>query len=75
MNYVITIDKERCIGCGLCEHRFPDLFQIGRDHAELKIDSFKELPDEITRKRLKLLSEECPSWAIILPSAFSKEER
>lgn len=27
----ITIDKEKCIGCGSCSAVCPDLFEIGED--------------------------------------------
>jgi ferredoxin len=29
----VTIDTDRCIGCGLCEETMPDLFRVGPFHA------------------------------------------
>ena len=27
----VTIDEETCIGCGVCESVYPDLFELGAD--------------------------------------------
>lgn len=27
---VVKIDREKCIGCGLCEELLPDVFSVGR---------------------------------------------
>lgn len=36
----IEIDKEACIGCGVCEQTCPDVFELGDDgKANLKEDA------------------------------------
>lgn len=36
----IEIDKEACIGCGVCEQTCPDVFELGDDgKASLKEDA------------------------------------
>lgn len=40
----VKIDQEACIGCGVCEGMYPDLFEIGPDgKAKVKsVDSYDE---------------------------------
>lgn len=62
----IKLDRELCIGCGLCEENIPELFKTGDYTAELK----KEEAGEEFRKRLEETAEDCPAEAIeVSPSS------
>lgn len=62
----IELNKDLCIGCGLCEENLPEIFKTGNYTAELK----KTEADEEYRKRLEETIEDCPAEAItILPSS------
>jgi ferredoxin len=73
MKYLIKINELACIGCGICEHRFPHLFRVGQHAASYTGPPFTSIPDEVTLQRLRELAENCPAAAIILPDAFLEE--
>jgi len=53
----IKIDKEKCIGCGMCESVCPEVFEINNDmKAQVKIQ--KKIPC------VKEAVENCPVAAI-----------
>ena len=35
---IISIDTEKCIGCGLCANMVPDLFEMQDDKAVVIVD-------------------------------------
>ena len=56
----VKLDKELCIGCGLCEENLPEIFITGDYTAELKKT---DVPDEM-REKLEETIEDCPTDAI-----------
>lgn len=56
----LKIDEDKCIGCGLCEETFPDLIEMGKFTAKVKV---KDVPDELETE-IRDLSSECPSGAL-----------
>ncbi|HEY5556227.1 ferredoxin [Acetobacterium sp.] len=57
------VDKETCIGCGLCESECPDLFELDED--SIAIVMVDVVPEEFESCALEAL-EECPVDAITL---------
>nr|MBC8228021.1 ferredoxin [bacterium] len=58
----VTIDEDACTSCGLCEDTCPDVFELGDEIAEVKVDVVpEELEDDC-----KQAAEECPTEAIII---------
>ncbi len=58
----VKIDKNLCIGCGLCEENVPELFSTGEFTAELKKTPLtKELLE-----RAAEAAEDCPAEAITI---------
>jgi len=58
----VTIDEDACTSCGLCEDTCPDVFELGDEIAEVKVDVVpEELEDDC-----KQAVEECPTEAIII---------
>lgn len=60
----ISIDKNKCIKCGLCASICPEIFVLKEDGAEIKDESAidennKELVDGI-----KMAEKNCPNGAI-----------
>lgn len=63
----ISIDKEKCIKCGLCASLRPDVFVLGEDGVEIikKIEGEAgEKIDEELIKDLKAIETDCPVGAI-----------
>jgi ferredoxin len=56
----IKLNKELCVGCGLCEENNPEIFKTGNYTAELKKT---EVSDEL-RKQIEEIIEDCPVGAI-----------
>ncbi|OYT66038.1 ferredoxin [Candidatus Bathyarchaeota archaeon ex4484_205] len=55
----ISIDKDACIGCGLCESLCPDVFQLGEDGKAEVIS-----PDGCDGCDCQSVADSCPSSAI-----------
>ncbi|MCM8799626.1 MAG: ferredoxin [Candidatus Omnitrophica bacterium] len=54
----VSVDKDKCVGCGLCEQSCPEVFEIGDDGvAHVKANSCN-LHD------LKEIASNCPVEAI-----------
>ena len=58
----VTIDEDACTSCGLCEDTCPDVFELGDEIAEVKVDV---VPEEL-EDACKQAVEECPTEAIII---------
>jgi len=56
---MVKVDKEKCIGCGLCVSISPDAFEMGED-GKAKVISQKDSPE------VKEAVESCPGEAITL---------
>ncbi len=54
------VDKDLCIGCGLCADTCPEVFEMVDDKANVKVD---EIPDEKV-SLVKEAAESCPVDAI-----------
>ena len=53
---------EDCIACGRCIDICPEVFEMGEDIAEVKMDSIPEEYADAVRES----AEECPTEAIIV---------
>jgi ferredoxin len=56
------VDKETCIGCGLCADFCPDVFEIKGDIAVAKPDTVSAKNE----KNCKQAAEDCPVSAITI---------
>jgi ferredoxin len=58
----VRIDRDACIGCGLCEETCPDVFEVGDDGISTVIAT-----DTAGREECIIAAaEDCPQDAIIL---------
>ena len=58
----IKLDKQLCVGCGLCEELVPEIFKTGDYTAELKKN---EAEGELLNRTLEA-AEDCPADAITI---------
>jgi ferredoxin len=56
----VEIDKNKCIGCGLCEDHLPEVFSLGLFHASVKSE---RLEPHQTGTAL-IAAQDCPFKAI-----------
>ncbi len=56
----VTIDKDACTGCALCEDTCPDVFEMQEDIAVVKVDPVPEGSVDSCKQAV----EDCPSEAI-----------
>ena len=56
----IKLEKELCVGCGLCEENVPELFSTGDYTADLKSE---DVPERLEKAVLETI-EDCPTDAI-----------
>ena len=56
----VKIDKDLCTACGLCADTCPDVFSMGDESAEVKVET---VPSEFEDK-VKEAAENCPTEAI-----------
>ena len=54
--------EDSCTACGLCSDTCPDVFELGDDMAEVKVD---EVPAEF-EEAVQQAADECPVEAIII---------
>jgi len=57
-----SINKEDCVGCGLCVDDCPDVFEMQEDVAAVKVE---EVPENLVNA-VKEAAENCPVDAIII---------
>ncbi|HHV65283.1 MAG TPA: ferredoxin [Peptococcaceae bacterium] len=58
-----SVDKELCIGCGVCEAECPEVFRIADDGLAEAIEG--ELTEEVLEKAQEA-KEQCPVEAITI---------
>lgn len=65
----VKVDDEACVGCGLCVHICPEIFEMEYEHA-LAIS-----PDVPSRMEdvCKQAADDCPSSAIIITDDEDKQ--
>lgn len=57
----VTVDKDLCTGCGLCEGTAPDVFSLANEpYAEVILDP---IPEELWED-VRMAAEDCPEGAI-----------
>ncbi len=54
--------EETCTACGLCVETCPDVFEMGADMAQVRVD---EVPAE-HEEAVQQAADECPAEAIIV---------
>jgi len=54
--------EDTCTACGLCVNTCPDVFQMGSDMAEVKVE---QVPEELEGD-VQQAADECPVEAIIV---------
>lgn len=57
----ITIDKEACTGCGVCESLCPDVFQIGEDEKAHIVNA-----ESCNESNCQEAADSCPTQAILI---------
>jgi len=57
----VTI-KETCTACGLCVETCPDVFEMGTDIAQVRVDQVPAEHEEAVQQA----ADECPAEAIIV---------
>ena len=58
----VSINKEDCVGCGLCVDDCPDVFEMSEDVAVVKVE---EVPENLVNA-VKEAAENCPVDVIII---------
>lgn len=54
--------EDTCTACGLCVDTCPDVFEMGDDIAQVKVD---EVPEDLEAD-VQQAADECPSESIIV---------
>lgn len=54
------VDKDLCLGCGLCPEICPDVFEMPGDKAVVKVDKVPEDAEDSCRDA----AQQCPAEAI-----------
>ena len=62
VNMKVRIIKEECIACGVCADIAPEVFEMGAEAAEVKIDEVPEAGQDAVREA----AESCPTEAIVV---------
>jgi len=59
---MVKVDKDKCIGCGLCESICPEVFEMGKDEKP-KIKDAKACKGN---EKCREAADSCPVQAIIV---------
>ncbi len=54
--------EDTCTSCGICVDTCPEVFEMGSDHAQVKVDTVPPEYEETTRQA----ADECPVEAIVV---------
>ena len=65
----IKINRDYCIGCGLCAELVPDVFRMRGELAELIVE---EIPENLS-ERVNFAIEDCPGKAIQIKRPLNPE--
>ena len=57
---MVSVDKEKCIGCGLCSSTCPEVFEMGEDGKA----HVKEGKEDSDKDCVKEAAKNCPTSAI-----------
>jgi ferredoxin len=55
-----TVDKDSCLGCGLCPEICPEVFEMQGDKAVVQVDKVSEGAEDSCRDA----AQQCPAEAI-----------
>jgi ferredoxin len=66
-----TVDRDLCIGDGICEELCPEVFELRDDGLAYVIN---EEPENALWPEIKQAADECPTDAIILENQGTDEE-
>ena len=58
----VTINRQQCIGCGLCEELLPEVFIMQNQKSMVKKEGLKKVKKSV----IKTVAEDCPAEAIII---------
>lgn len=68
----VSVDRELCIGCGVCEGAVPEVYSLDREpFAEVIVD---EVPEAL-EKAVKETVTDCPADAIFLEEDDSRKKK
>jgi ferredoxin len=59
----VTVDADKCLGCGVCESDSPDVFQLGDDAIAVVL--LNPVPEKF-RADVEQARDDCPEEAIII---------
>jgi len=57
---IIKVDKNKCIGCGMCISLYPDFFKMGADGKARTTNGAKDIDEN----KVKEIVASCPAAAI-----------
>jgi len=57
---ILKVDKNKCIGCGMCVSLSPDFFEMGADGKARIIEGVKNIDED----KIKEIVASCPMAAI-----------
>jgi len=74
VKYRVEVDKESCIGCGVCSSLLPDVFELGDDGKSRIVEKYRvsddesksvgEVGEEKYADTLNQVVDSCPTQAI-----------
>jgi ferredoxin len=58
----VTINRQQCVGCGLCEELLPEVFIMQNQKSRVKQKGLKKA----NKNEVLTVAEDCPAEAIII---------